>query len=127
MLKNFIKYSNKKYNKNIFKTINKMKKNETKKITQDHGLQWHSFDQVFKKASGKKEFKVSYSAESSRLRLAKQIRELRSLQRLSQKIVAQRAGMPQSVIARVESGSKGVTLDTLERIAYAFGKEVQLV
>ena len=104
-----------------------MKKIGTKKIAKNQILRWHSFDQVFKKASKKKEFKASYNAESSRLRLAKRIRELRTVLRLSQKIVAQRAGMPQSVIARVESGGKGITLDTLGRIAHAFGKEVELV
>ncbi len=104
-----------------------MKKRVTKNRVKNQGLQWHSFDQVFKKVSKKKEFKASYNAESSRLRMARRIRELRTVLRLSQKIVAQRAGMPQSVIARVESGGRGITLDTLGKIAHAFGKEVELV
>jgi len=102
-----------------------MKKNG-KQSTKD-SLQWHSFEQVFKKASRIKGFQQSYNEELLRLKLAKQIRELRSARQLTQKMVAQKAGMPQSVIARIESGDRGVSVDTLGRVAHTFGKEVQLV
>lgn len=104
-----------------------MKKDIFKKETKKRDLKWYSFDDVFKKASGKKEFKASHNTEWVRLSLAKQIRELRALQKLTQKVVAQKAGMPQSVIARIESGDKGISLDTLGRIAHAFGKKIHLV
>ena len=90
-------------------------------------IEWHSFEQIFKGVQKKKEFKNSYDMELSRLRLARQIRELRTRKKLTQKVVAEKAGMPQSVIARVESGAQGVSLDTLGKIAHAFGKRVQLV
>ena len=63
----------------------------------------------------------------ARLRLSKQIRDIRGSQQLTQKTVAQRAGMPQSVIARAESGEHGLSLDTLSKIATVLGKKVQLV
>lgn len=89
-------------------------------------LEWHSFEDVFKKASRSKEFQRAYNEELQRLRLSKQIREMRIAQHMTQKVVAQKTGMPQSVIARIESGETGITLDTLGRIAHAFGKDIQL-
>lgn len=90
-------------------------------------LQWHSFDEVFGTVSTKKEFQKAYSAEMVRIRLAKQIRELRVSLQMTQQVAARRAGMPQSVIARIESGDRGISVDTLGRVAHTLGKEVQLV
>ena len=90
-------------------------------------LEWHSFDEVFGKVSKKKEFRKAYDEEIIRLRLARQIRAIRTDSRMTQLVVAQRSGMPQSVIARIESGDRGISVDTLGRIAHTLGKEVQLV
>jgi ribosome-binding protein aMBF1 (putative translation factor) len=97
------------------------------KKKQQPNFQWHSFDEVFGKVSKKKEFRRAYEEEIVRLRLAKQIRDIRTTSRMTQGVVAQKSGMPQSVIARIESGDRGITLDTLGRIAHTLGKEVQLV
>lgn len=97
------------------------------KKQQQQNLQWHSFDEVFGKNSKKKEFLRAYDEEVVRLRLARQIRDIRTTSRMTQLVVAQRSGMPQSVIARIESGDRGISVDTLGRIAYTLGKEVQLV
>ncbi len=98
-----------------------MKKNTT------HDLKWHSFEEVFGKVSKKKDFQKAYSEEIVRLRLAKQIRELRISHHMTQQIVAKKAGMPQSVIARIESGDRGISVETLGKIAHTLGKEVRLV
>ncbi len=87
----------------------------------------HSFDEVLKQANRSKKFETEYNQELVRVRLATQIREARLAKKLTQKVVAKRVGMPQSVIARIESGNHGVSLDSLERIANVFGKRVQLV
>lgn len=101
---------------------------KTKKATIKNkiNLKWYSFDQVIKKASRDKEFVRAYNEGLQRLRLAKQIRALRIAQNMTQKSVSLRAGMPQSVIARIESGQSGISLDTLGRVAHAFGKDIQL-
>ncbi len=104
-----------------------IKNTKIKKGVVAENLKFFSFDDVFTKVSKKADFKRSYSEELARLRLAAQIRELRQEKHFTQKIVAEKAGMPQSVIARVESGERSISLDTLGRIAYALGKEVQLV
>lgn len=98
-------------------------KNESK---QNIALQWHTYDSVFGSAQKSAVFKRAYSEEASRLQIAKQVRAFRNLRHFTQKDVADRAGMPQSVVARIESGERGITLDTLGRIATALGKEIQL-
>ncbi|MFH1235684.1 MAG: helix-turn-helix transcriptional regulator [Parcubacteria group bacterium] len=97
------------------------------KKKQQQNLQWHSFDDVFGKVSKKKEFRKAYDEEIVRLRLARQIRDIRTNNRMTQLVVAQKSGMPQSVIARIESGDRGISVDTLGRVAHTLGKEVQLV
>ncbi len=89
-------------------------------------IKTYSFNEVFNKISKSNEFKDSYNEEIVRLKLAKQIKEIRLKTNLTQKDVAKRTNMSQSVIARIESGNHGYSLGTLYRIAYAFGKEVQL-
>ncbi|HEY9582860.1 MAG TPA: helix-turn-helix transcriptional regulator [Candidatus Paceibacterota bacterium] len=87
----------------------------------------YSFDQVFKKSFKSKAFRKEYNEELVRLKLAYQVRDMRVAKRLTQKTVAERAHMPQSVIARIESGTHSFSLGTLNRIAIVFSKEVQLV
>ncbi|MDO8552370.1 MAG: helix-turn-helix transcriptional regulator [bacterium] len=90
-------------------------------------LRGRTFEEMFTKLSRNKGFLKAYVEERARRRLAKQIRELRIAQHLTQKTVAKRADMPQSVIARIESGDRAISVETLGRIAHTFGKEVQLV
>ena len=97
------------------------------KILSSNKTEWHSYADVFGKVSKNKEFKIAYKEEVQRLKIADQIHELRISHKMTQKVVAQRSGMPQSVIARIESGQNGISLDTLGRIAQSFGKEIRLV
>ena len=88
---------------------------------------WYTIDQVFKKSSKSEDFQRAYSEEVERIKLVRTIRKIRISKKLTQAAVAKRADMSQSVIARLESGDHGVSLDTLNRVAYALGKRVQLV
>lgn len=94
--------------------------------TKKDNFKLYTFEEVFKKASRSKEFVRAYNEELQRLRLAKQIRALRITRNMTQGFVAKKTGMPQSVIARIESGQSGISLDTLGRVAHAFGKDIQL-
>lgn len=96
------------------------------KITK-RDLKWRSFESVFKNLSKNKAFQEAYAEEITRRRLATQIRTLRVAHQMTQRIVANKSGMPQSVIARIESGDRGISVDTLGRVAHTLGKEVQLV
>jgi len=87
-------------------------------------LKFYTLEQTFKKRG--KAFERGYAAESTRIALAKKIREERDKKRLTQIAVARKANMPQSVIARIESGEHGISVDTLARVAHALGKKVTI-
>lgn len=95
-------------------------------MKKDITLKWVSFDDALKEALKSKAFRKAYDEEHARLRMAKQIRDIRKAKRLTQADVAKKAAMPQSVIARIESGQHAFTLGTLDRIAHAFNKKVVL-
>lgn len=99
-----------------------MKKNLSK-----NKIAVYSLKSVFSKVSNSPEFQKAYNEEMARLKLAKQIRQMRLKEKLTQKAVAQKTNMPQSVIARIESGTHSYSLGTLYKIAHAFDKEIQLV
>jgi DNA-binding XRE family transcriptional regulator len=90
-------------------------------------LKFNTFDEVFGKLLKSKKNREIYETELTRLHLIRQIRELRKSKRLSQRTFAARIGMPQSVIARLETGRHKISLTTLIDIASAFGKQVKLV
>ncbi len=90
-------------------------------------LKFYTLEKVFKKASKTKEFKRTYTEEGVRLALAKQLRDVRRAKRMTQKNVADKASMPQSVIARLESGEHGASITTLGKVASALGREIALV
>ncbi len=92
------------------------------------GIIVYTTEEVFGKLKNQSnEYQRTYNEEISRLTLIRQIRELRLAKKLTQKTVAKRANMPQSVVARLESGEHSFSLDTLQRIAYVYGKKVELV
>lgn len=90
-------------------------------------LKFHTFDEVFGDLLKSKKNRERFEMEMARLRLIRQIRELRRSKRLTQKTFANKVGMPQSVIARLESGKHSFSMNTLYQIAGAFGKKITLV
>ncbi len=107
--------------------MNKAQLKQHLKELRKKGLIFYDADDILKKEMRSKVFRKAYEEEIARLNLVRQIRELRIAKKLTQKMVAKRAGMPQSVIARLESGEHSFSLDTLQRIAFVYGKRVQLV
>lgn len=59
--------------------------------------------------------------------LAGQLIQARYHKRLTQKELAERSGVAQAVIARIESGKGNPTMETLERIVKVLGRRVGLV
>jgi len=90
-------------------------------------LKFKTFDDILAKASKSQIFIKEYNEEIVRLRLASEIKQIRTDRKFTQKDVADRAQMPQSFIARIESGTHSISLGTLNRIAQVLGKKVQLV
>ena len=81
---------------------------------------------INKKLKGVK-FHKSFSEELGSLKLAHQVKILRQERKMTQKDVATKAEMTQSVIARIESGTHSFSITTLHKIARVFDKEVGLV
>jgi len=107
--------------------MNKIQLKQHLKELRKKGLLFHDSDDILKKEMKSKVFRKAYEEEIARLNLVRQIREIRLKKKLTQKAVAKRANMPQSVVARLESGEHSFSLDTLQRIAYVYGKKVELV
>lgn len=89
-------------------------------------LKFYTTEEVFKKSAKSEVFRNAYNEELIRLKLAHQIKKIRLESNLTQKALAGKAQMPQSVIARIESGTHSFSLGTLNRIAKVFNKEVEL-
>ena len=64
---------------------------------------------------------------SERLRIGQRIAELRKEQNLTQTQLAERCGLQQAHIARIEAGRYSVGLDTLTQIADAMGMAIDFV
>lgn len=90
-------------------------------------LKFISLDTIIEKESQSKIFKKTYDEELTRLRIAQQIKRLRVQMGMTQLDLAEKVTMPQSVIARIESGQHPFTLGTLDRIAHVLGKKIELV
>src|SRR5271165_6127840 len=65
-------------------------------------------------------------AELGKLELARQVKTLRELRRLSQADLAAKVGTKQPAIARIESGRGVPRLDFLQRIADALGARLDV-
>lgn len=86
-----------------------------------------TFEQILKKQLKSPKFKEAYNEELFRLKIASEIKSLRLQKKLTQESFAKKAQMPQSVVARIEGGKHSISLGTLNRVAQALGKRVQLV
>lgn len=59
-----------------------------------------------------------------RMKLAQEIRNIRMKLGYTQKDMARKLGVIQQYISKIESGHENVSVDTLKRIANAFGKDL---
>lgn len=86
-----------------------------------------SLDQFLGRRLRDKKFHRVFTEEMNRLRLAHEIRTLRQKKKMTQGEVAAKAAMPQSVVARIESGRHSFSIATLHKIARVFDKHISLV
>lgn len=73
-----------------------------------------------------KEYRKLLKEEGEILDIAIEIAQTRKRKRLTQVQLAQKVGMPQSQIARIESGSHNVTIGTLNRVAGALNLRIKV-
>lgn len=69
------------------------------------------------------EFKKYYEEENAKLKNAIAVMNVRKQAGLSQRQLADASHVPQSTIARIESGAN-TSIETLAKIAHALGKKV---
>jgi|RifCSPhighO2_12_1023870.scaffolds.fasta_scaffold04262_5 DNA-binding XRE family transcriptional regulator len=110
------KINNKAQNNKVHKTSSKL-----------NNLTWHTTEEVFKKAAVKNDFKKAYAEETSRIEMALALKNARKEQKMTQAKLAKKAEMPQSAIARLESGNHGVSFETISKVAFALGKQIKIV
>lgn len=72
------------------------------------------------------EIKKYYDKYGKQLEIAYQILQLRKKSKMSQVELARKIDTQQSNIARMESGQQNFTIDTLEKIAIVFDKQLKI-
>lgn len=82
-------------------------------------------DDILKQKLKDPEFAEGYYSEKERSASAIALYYAREDAGLTQADLAERAGVPQSTIARIESGGN-VTFDKLAKIAHAMGKTIKV-
>jgi DNA-binding XRE family transcriptional regulator len=73
------------------------------------------------------EVKAEYDRLEPEFALASEIIQARIDKKLTQAEVADKAGLSQVMIARLESGTSNPTLTTLSKVANVLGKKIKLV
>ena len=91
------------------------------------GHKFYTFKEILKEEMKIKGFKEGYEKEVARLNMIYQIKQARLAKKMTQEKLAKKTDMPQSVIARIESGKRGLSFSTISRIASALGKRIELV
>ena len=72
-------------------------------------------------------FKAAYNELEPEYRLANELIRTRLGKKMTQAEVAEKAGVSRVVVARLESGTTNPTVETVNRVAGALGKELKLV
>ena len=87
------------------------------------------FKDYLKKKLSDKELKLSFEEASMHLKVARLLEKLRQESGLTQKELAQKTGVSQPMVARLERGDQDriPTLNTINKIFHALGYEVELV
>ena len=76
------------------------------------------------RAAKSPDFEAIVKKEFAELRIGFAIRELRQKNGMTQEQLARRLKTTKSAVSRLENSSGGARLETLEKIAQAFGKEL---
>ncbi len=84
------------------------------------------FDIYLRECLKDPQFKKYYDAYGKQLEIAYQILQLRKAHKMSQADLARKIGTTQSNVARLEAGDQNFTTQTLNRIAWAFDRDVKV-
>lgn len=90
-------------------------------------LKFITFEKALQRKLKSVPFKKAFDEEIGRLQLAHDIKILRQKKKMTQKQVAVKTDMPQSVIARIESGRYNASAVTLHKLAEVFNKRIGFI
>jgi DNA-binding XRE family transcriptional regulator len=85
-----------------------------------------NYEDFFKEQMQNPEIKAEYDALAPEYEIKKQLIEARIAGNLTQKELAERIGVKQSNISRLESGSYNPSVEFLQKIAKGLGKELRI-
>ena len=85
------------------------------------------FDDVLREELKDPEFKKWFDYYGKQLEIAYGILQMRKKQGMSQRELAKKIGTTQSNIARMESGQQNFTVETLNKIAGIFNKNLKIL
>jgi len=88
---------------------------------------FQKFSDIKKEALKNPKIKAAYDDLEPEYRLAESMIKARLAKKLTQEQLAVKAGVTQTTIARLESGTNNPTIATVSRVASALGKELKLV
>ena len=83
-----------------------------------------NFDDLLKQELKDPEFKKGFEIEKKKLEMSLAIINLRKKKKISQAKLAEKIGMKQSAVGRIEAGKQNLTIETLQKIAFALNKEL---
>lgn len=81
---------------------------------------------IERKKASSPQFAAEFEKEKQKLNVAIAVAQLRDELGMTQRELAEKAGKPQSTIARIENGSMNVSFNILYEIATSVGKEVKI-
>jgi DNA-binding XRE family transcriptional regulator len=84
------------------------------------------FQVLLKEMLKDKEFKKHYDEYGRQLEISYRVLQLRKKAKMSQSELARKIGTTQSNIARMEGGRQNFTLNTLNKIASIFDKQLKV-
>jgi len=90
-------------------------------------MKTQSWKQLKKEMLQDPEFKRDYDALEPEFRIASELIQARLDKKLTQQQVADKAGMTQNMVAKLESGTTNSSVATISRVANILGKELKLV
>jgi predicted transcriptional regulator len=86
-----------------------------------------NFDDYLNDQLKNEDFKKEFDSLKPKYELIQQIISERTNQRLSQKALAEKIGIKQSHISRLESGNYNPSLAFLQKVAEGLGKKIHIV
>ena len=83
-----------------------------------------NFSKIIEEEMKNPEFKKGVELEMKKLEMSLAIINLRKKKKISQAKLAEKIGMKQSAVGRIEAGKQNLTIETLQKIAFALNKEL---